>query len=392
VSNQLGGLAKKASYIRQHKAEVDAVLVVDAGDLLTPAAPGMLKGVTTREDIAARAEVLARLEATIGLHAVAVGERDLALGLRELRRLAKAHRLRLLAANLADKAGKPAFEGGFVTEVAGEKVGLLGLTDVPEAQRGPITEAGLTILPPLPAAEREVARLRAAGATIVVALAHVGVPAARELLRTVKGIDLAVVGHTSNAISTPERIGDGYLVEAQRQGKQLGEFLLHLLPGGGAFADRGQRRGLADQLTASRREYDRLARQIERETVEKRRALYRASLDRVRGTLEQTCARLQEAPPTVTGRWLEHRLVPMDRSLADDTPIAALVTKHMEELARAALRRPQPAPGTSRSPRAAGAQPAASMALRTLKPSGPRAAATAAPPKRPGGAAPAPPR
>jgi len=374
VSNQLGGLARKASYIQKHKAELDGALVVDAGDLLTPAGPGMLKGVTAREDIAARAAFLAGAEAAIGLDAVAVGERDLALGLRELKRLATAHRLRLLAANLADRAGKPAFEAGYVAQVAGEKVGLFGLTDVAETQRAPITEAGLTIQPVAPAAERQVARLRAAGATIIVALAHVGMPAARELMRSVKGIDLAIVGHTSNVIGTPERIGDGYLVEAQRQGKQLGEFRLHLVPGGGAFVDRGQRRGLTDQLAASRREYERLARQIERDTVEKRRALYRASLDRVRTTLEQTCARLHEPAPAIAGRWLEHRLVPMDRTTGDDPAVAARVTKHMEDLARAAAKRPPPPPGAHRAP---GARPVTDVATKALRPSGPRP--TAAP-------------
>jgi 2',3'-cyclic-nucleotide 2'-phosphodiesterase (5'-nucleotidase family) len=350
VSNQLGGLAKKASYLKQHQGEIDGALVVDAGDLLTPVGPGMLKGVTSPADIATRAAMLAKLESQIGLNAVAVGERDLALGLKELRKLAKDHGLRLLAANLVDQAGKPAFEAGFVTEAAGAKVGIFGLTDVPDAQRAPITQAGLTQQPTAEAATREVARLRAAGATLIVALAHVGVPAARDLLKNVKGIDLCIVGHTSNAIAAPERVGDGYLVEAMRQGKQLGEFLVHLLPGDGPFANHGERRALGEQLAASNREYDRLARQVAREPNEKRRSLFLARLEAVRTDLTRTCTKLKETPREVTGRWLEHRLVPMDRSLPDDPVIGPIVKAHVEEMVKASAARGPLRPPTTVKP------------------------------------------
>jgi 2',3'-cyclic-nucleotide 2'-phosphodiesterase (5'-nucleotidase family) len=371
VSNQLGGLAKKATYLKQHKAEVDGALIVDAGDLLTPVAPGMLKGVGTPEAVAARAALLAKLEAQIGLHALAVGERDLALGLKELKKLARDHKLRLLAANLVDSAGKPAFESGFVAEAAGAKVGLFGVTDVPESQRGPMTQAGLTQQPAAAAATREVARLRQQGATIIVALAHVGVPGARELLRNVKGIDVAVVGHTSNAITTPERVGDGYIVEAQRQGKQLGELLFHLLPGDAPFANAGERRALADQISGYTREYDRVARQTERETVNTRRVLYLARLEALRGDIKRACTRLKEAPQAVTGRWLEHRLIPMDKSLPDDPEIDPVIKQHTEALARAAAAHapkppvppktpPAPAKATPKAAAPKGAAPTAS--------------------------------
>ena len=190
MTNQLGGLAKKATYIEQRRREADGTLIVDGGDMLTPAAPRAVPGIVTPEDIALRAAALVRMQSHIGLNAMAVGERALALGLKELRKLVKTHRLRLLSANLVDARGKLAFEAGFVTEVAGVKVGLFGLTEVPEAQRAPITEAGLKTTPAQDAARTEVERLRQQGAAVVIALAHVGIQPARDLMNKVPGIDL----------------------------------------------------------------------------------------------------------------------------------------------------------------------------------------------------------
>jgi hypothetical protein len=317
--------------------------------MLTPV-PGMLPDVRSPEQIAARAEILAKLQARIGLHGMAVGERDLALGLKELRRLAKTHKLRLLAANLVDGAGKPALETGYVTEVAGVKVGLFGVTEVPEGQAAPIKDAGLKTLPAAEVAAKEVARLKEQGATVIVALAHVGVSGARDLLAKVPGIDVAVVGHTSNVIQNPTRAGTGFFAEAQRQGKQLGEFRLHVIAGKGGFVDGGTRRGSVEQLERQRRDYDRFADLARKETVATRRDMYLIRLRSLRDGINESC-KLAKEPEPAGGSWLEHKLVPMSRAVPDDADVAAAVKAYKA----AAPKAPMVAPPAGRVPSGPGA-------------------------------------
>jgi hypothetical protein len=333
----------------------DGVLIVDGGDMLTPA-PGLLPDVRTPEQITARAEVLAKLQAQIGLHGAAVGERELALGLKDLRRIAKTHRLKLLAANLVDGSGKLAFEPGFVTEVAGVKVGLFGVTEVPEPQAAPIKDAGLKVLPPVEAATKEVARLREQGATVIVALAHVGVTGARDLLTKVPGIDVAVVGHTSNVVQNPTRAGSGYFAEAQRQGKQLGEFTLHVIAGQPGFVDGGRRRGFVEQLERQRKDYERFAALAKAETVAGRRDMYLVRLRALRDGIAESC-RLAKEPEPQGGSWLEHKLVPMSRAVPDDADIAAAVRSYKEGAPKAPVVAPaagKALPAVRKAPPAAG--------------------------------------
>jgi hypothetical protein len=300
----------------------------------------MLPDVRTPQQIAARAEIIAKVQAKLGFHGGAVGERDLALGLKELQKLIKTHKLKLLAANLVDAAGKPAFETGYVTEVAGVKIGLFGLTEVPQAQAAPITEAGLKVLPPAEAAAKEVARLKEQGATVVVALAHLGVAGARDLLTKVPGIDVAVVGHTSNVIQNPTKAGSGFFAEAQRQGKQLGEFRLHVIAGKPGFADGGKQRGLAEQIDRQRKDYERFSTLAQKEPIATRRDMYLLRLRSLRDGLNEACKQAKQ-PEAIGGSWLEHKLVPMSRAIPDEPEVAALIKAYKESAPKA----PPPAPG-----------------------------------------------
>ena len=324
--------------------------------MLTPV-PGALRDVVTPEQITARAEILAKLQAQLGLNAAAVGERDLALGLKELRRLAKAHRLKLLAANLVDGAGKPAFESGFVTEVAGVKVGLFGVTEVPEGQAAPIKEAGLKTLPPAEVATKEVARLRGLGATVVVALAHVGTAGARALLTKVPGIDFAVVGHTSSADPIATRAGTGYFAEAHRQGKQIGAFKLHVIAGQPGFVDGGRRQGLVALMDRQRKDYERFSTLVKNEANASRREMYLVRLRRLHQDLAANCG-LAKEPAPAGGSWFEHTLAMMNRAVPDDAEIADAVRKYKEAAPKSAA---VPPPGV-RAPPAASMPPAGGKA------------------------------
>ncbi len=209
------------------------VLLLDAGDALQ----GTLE--------AARGQGAAVVEAyaELGVAAAAVGNHDFDFGADALRARMREAPYPFLAANLAEKASgaPPAWPGlasrKLVRLPGGLAVGLLGLSARETAYTTmPRNVAGLTFADPLPAAAREAAALRAEGAHLVVALAHVGgrcrerragatCPASGELRRLAErlppgAVDALVGGHTHELVA--ERIGTTGVVQAGKHGEHLG--------------------------------------------------------------------------------------------------------------------------------------------------------------------------
>lgn len=121
-------------------------------------------------------------------------EFELALGTASLRALQKEFpALRFLASNIAVKGSASPFERRHIADVNGVKIGLLALVD-PEL-RTLLAKASLaefTVEPPLEAAEREIAALRAAGADAVIALSNLHPRDNNFLAREVAGLDAIV--------------------------------------------------------------------------------------------------------------------------------------------------------------------------------------------------------
>lgn len=140
----------------------------------------------------------ARIDYTVltklGYTVVVPYEFELALGTAALRGLRKEFpALRFLASNVAVKGPSSPFERRHIAEVNGIKIGLLALVD-PEL-RTLLARASLaefTLEPPLEAAEREIAALRAAGADAVIALSNLHPRDNNFLAREVAGLDAIV--------------------------------------------------------------------------------------------------------------------------------------------------------------------------------------------------------
>ena len=215
-AHPLGGLARRATVTAQTRAEGTGLLQVDAGDTLLPPLEGLSPD---RGEIERRARLLASGLGKIGLDAWAPGETDRAYGPAPLKELARKTGLPLLAANL--RAGnKPWLPGDRLVRVAGVPVGIFAVVDLP-ADKLP---RPLAQTDPTEAARAAVASLRARGARVVIGLAHLqgGVAQARQLARTVDGIDLLVVGHDGETLDPPAPEGRTRLVEAHRRGTYLG--------------------------------------------------------------------------------------------------------------------------------------------------------------------------
>ncbi|MFL5308380.1 MAG: hypothetical protein ACJ8F1_24425 [Polyangia bacterium] len=312
----LGGLARRATVIGRTRADADGTLIVDAGDLFDD---GSTK----------TAQRLAAAVAAGGLDAFTPGERDLALGVPTLKRLATAGGLPVISSNLTDRSGTPLFAGERVFQVDHVPVGVFGVSAPPTAADAARWQAaGIRVAPPDAAARAAILALRQQGAKVVVGLFHVGSAAeTRRLITGLPGLDWAVLGHSALNLESPEKAGGARLLEALAEGKNLGRLDLHVVGGSLAFADAAERPELEAILADHRRQlgdYDRSLGGMDPAALEvyyqQRRAQLQAAIARERAAL----ARL---PRSLTGSWFENRVIPLDATIPDDPRVWGLVQR-----------------------------------------------------------------
>ncbi|MES1209681.1 MAG: hypothetical protein ABUS79_27420 [Pseudomonadota bacterium] len=357
----LGGLARRATVIARARAEADATLIVDAGDLfdqtgtlrgllrhgrgLAASLPGTPRDLgppattplgkaqlrqregQSRSDRTARQ--LAAAVAAGGLDAFTPGERDLALGVPVLKRLAAVGALPILSSNLTDKSGARLFASERVFRVGEVPVGVFGVSAPPTpADAARWQAAGIQAAPPGPAAQAAIAALRQQGAKVVVGLFHVGGAAeTRRLVAGLQGLDWAVLGHSALNLETPERAGDARLLEALAEGKNLGRLDLHVVGGSLAFVDAAARPDLEAILADHRGQLGAYNRSLGAMDPAALEAYYQQRRAQLQAAIARESAALARLPRTVTGSWFENRIIPLDATIPDDPRVSGLVQR-----------------------------------------------------------------
>jgi 2',3'-cyclic-nucleotide 2'-phosphodiesterase (5'-nucleotidase family) len=220
--------------VQSERAKALPVVLMDAGNALFRA-PGRTGGSLLKQ----RAELVLEQMEALGTVAMAVGERDLALGLSFLQKATrgKKRKLQLLSANLVDKAGKAPFAATTVVEAGGLKVGVVGVS--PEGK--PAGAPGLTGKPPVEAALAEARKLREQKKVdVVVVLAAVPYPEAEQIARLAnEAVDFVVQSHENKGTGTGERVGShAPLFPAGERGRQVARLEL-TVEGPGPSVDLG---------------------------------------------------------------------------------------------------------------------------------------------------------
>jgi len=286
-------------------------VAVDAGDSLSHAAP--LRE-ADRPGAEARARVILSALGRAGVAAAGVGERDLALGVEWLSRAAREASVPLLAANLRLPDGARPFEPHRIVEVGGQRVGIFAVL-----ARGALPP-GVAADDPAVAARAEAHVLRAAGATFVIALLHLGFEEARALISEGLAADVAIVAHEGRRTG-PEPVGPVLLAGPADRGRDLAAIVLHLATGG-RWADLGAPRRAEAERDAIERwigiARERLAR-AESEADRKSLADFIA-LQEDRAADASRRARAQPA-----GRLFEARVLPLAEEAAEDPATSAEV-------------------------------------------------------------------
>jgi 2',3'-cyclic-nucleotide 2'-phosphodiesterase (5'-nucleotidase family) len=180
-----------------------------------------------------RAEFILTTMGELGTTAMAVGKRDLAAGPDFLRKAAARAKVQLLSANLVDGGGRLLFSATTQLNIAGARIGLLGLSPL---QPG----GGVQSKPPVQAALAEARKLRAK-VDLVIALAAVPYADALQLSKEAgDSIDLILQSHEARGTGIPQRSGTSYVIPTGERGREISRLELDLA-GSGPFVDLGQR-------------------------------------------------------------------------------------------------------------------------------------------------------
>lgn len=230
LPGQAQGLTRLAPLIRQIRAEMPNVVLLDAGDII--------HGTPEEKEFAGR-PLLSAMN-TLAYDAATVGNHEFDFGQARLRDAMDFARFPMLSANVTDeKTGKP--WGGLkpyvVVERGGVRVGVFGLTTPTTVGiEWPRTLAGIQFTDPDEAARRVAAHLRdSEKADVVVCLSHLGYQPDRKLAEAVSGIDLILGGHSHTVLAEQVWVNGALIVQTGCYGAALSRTdLLVRRPVGGA--------------------------------------------------------------------------------------------------------------------------------------------------------------
>jgi 2',3'-cyclic-nucleotide 2'-phosphodiesterase (5'-nucleotidase family) len=190
-----GGLAELGTLLKTERAKSPNTVTTFGGDLISPSVmSGLTKGTQMIE-----------IYNALGVAAAVPGNHEFDFGPEIAVARFKESTFPWIGSNVLGKDGKPA-EGlieNKIVEVGGYKLGFLGvLTDDTVALSSPGPD--ITFAPINATAEAEAKKLRAEGADLVIALTHQDLADDRDLLRTVKGVDIVLGGHDHDPMTIYE--------------------------------------------------------------------------------------------------------------------------------------------------------------------------------------------
>jgi 5'-nucleotidase / UDP-sugar diphosphatase len=196
-----GGLARRASKIKELRDTKENVLLLDAGDQFQ----GTLFYNHYKGEEAAQAMNL------LGYDAMAVGNHEFDDGPGNLARFIRQTRFPVLAGNI-DTSLDAELDGLVkpytVVEVGGERIGIVGYITEETAQ---LSSSGPTIrfLNIETSVQAVVQKLRSGGINKIIALSHAGVGRDLKVAAKVDGIDIIVAGHTHTLLSNEDPTTEG---------------------------------------------------------------------------------------------------------------------------------------------------------------------------------------
>lgn len=238
--NPLGGLDRRASlinYVKQPKSPNaikywgkdmpanEAVFVVDAGEALFKSISYQLDKKGVKDRVMKMAEGVIMGMNVSKPDVMAIGARELAVGVDGLMKLKAMAKFPMISANLADEQGKLLFAPSQVVERAGKKVAFIGLTRTRTRYAQFYKSKKLKLLDSQKAYADALAKLPA-DVDAVVLLSNDGMANSAKMIESFKQkklrVDLAIVSGSNRLTKKPVWASGVPLVEPMSRGKYFG--------------------------------------------------------------------------------------------------------------------------------------------------------------------------
>ena len=213
-TNETGGIARCTTLVRQIRAEMPNVLLLDAGDIIHGAP----------EDYFSGGKAIISAMNAAGYDAAATGNHEYDFGLDTLSGVTAHASFPFLAANVRSASGGQ-WDGVApyaIFTLDGIKIAVLGLTTLQTVTtHWPGEIEGIRVEDPTSTAAQLVPQLRKE-ADVVIVLAHEGLVADTVLAAGVGGIDFIVGGHSHTPVDEWLWVGDTLVAQAKTCGGALG--------------------------------------------------------------------------------------------------------------------------------------------------------------------------
>jgi 5'-nucleotidase / UDP-sugar diphosphatase len=239
---ELGGIARRAAFIKAQRAKAPATILVDAGDF----------GSAVKIEPWMRTEFQMDMMAKLAYDALTPGPNEMVMGLDKLVALyARAPGIKVVSANIVNKkTQQPIWADFAIVERGGVKFGITGVTDRAfydfNASRGMVKSDDFDFKDPKESLRRVLPQLRQQ-ADVVVVLVHTGSDDAKRMLDGLTGIDVAIVGHIPVYKFLPEVADNTLLVQTGNRGQYMGH-VEFTLDGNKIVAHEGETQALGDTV------------------------------------------------------------------------------------------------------------------------------------------------
>ena len=186
----IGGIARRATLIKQIKASHEPVIVMDAGDIID--------GSPFSVEFQGEADFAAVNAA--GYEVAVTGNHEYSNSIQDFLKRVKQAQFPVLGANVFKADGTPFLTPYILFNEDGVRIAVLGLV-TPNTYKA-VKEGNLTIKDPIEVAKEWVPKLRAQ-ADAVICLTHIGFGVDQQLAAQVPGIDVIIGGHSHTRVEKP---------------------------------------------------------------------------------------------------------------------------------------------------------------------------------------------
>ncbi|MDD5166080.1 MAG: metallophosphatase [Candidatus Omnitrophica bacterium] len=216
-----GGVSRRATLIKELRKANPDTLLLDSGGFC---AGGLMDEYTQSIQLdMQRTIVNLKAMELMRYDAATIGDDDLNFGRQFLQDNTAKSKTAFLSCNIeAKEKTEPAFSPFIIKEVAGIKIGIIGVTNLLAKDKVPELE----IIEPVPAVRRAVGELKARNVDIIVLLSHLGEQADLKLIEEVKGIDVLIIGHSRSKEEVATRAGSTIIARPDWQGRKLDKLSL----------------------------------------------------------------------------------------------------------------------------------------------------------------------